>query len=143
MGKMGGTRQPREMAKKDKFLWISSQEAYISHSVSTVLCPGSNPWDCNDIIRPSRLSNLEYISTGEQFKMFQKLESASNQLRAVISLNIICLYIIKLQSEEKNNVENIYVNLSHTSDFSRLNTEITASLNNSGDWLANKFASRG
>lgn len=88
MDKMGGTRQPRVMAKKkDKFLWLSSQEEYISDSVSTVLCPGFNPWECTDFTQTSRLSNLMYISTGEQLKMFQRLGSVCNELlAAVISL---------------------------------------------------------
>jgi len=91
MYKMGGTRQPREMAKKkkmDKFLWLSSQAACISNSVSTVFCPGFDPGECADFTQPSKLRSLMYISTGEQLKMFPKKSQAlvcNELLAAVIS----------------------------------------------------------
>lgn len=84
---MGGTRQPNregKWQKKDKFLWLSSQAACISDSISTVLCPGFDPWECTDFTQPSRLRNLMYISTGEQLKMFQKQGSVCNELLAAV-----------------------------------------------------------
>lgn len=63
MDKMGGTRQPREIAekkkkKKDKFFWLSSQVAYISDSASTVWCPGFDPQERADFTQPSRPCKL-------------------------------------------------------------------------------------
>lgn len=78
MDKMGGTRQPREIAeKRDKFFWLSSRVAYISDSASTVWCPGFDPQEHADFTQPSRPSNLMYISTGERLKKCSKIWALS------------------------------------------------------------------
>lgn len=82
MDQMGGTRQPREMAKKrtNSFGFLPKQQS-ISNRVRTVFWPAFDPEERTDFTQPS---SLMYISTGEQFKIFQKTRHFSNELLAAV-----------------------------------------------------------